>query len=238
MDDHDAAPEPLRPPLDTQALGSLINFSGQDRRNGAEAALLRLLTAVLNEVDYGLVLLDGAGQVIHANHRARLDFKDAHPLSIERDRLLCRDKTSQSSFESALASASHRDQRSLLAMHHQGRALGVSIVPLPGRLHGRQGGLPEGHPVLVALQRNGLVESLSIDAFARSYQLSSRESEVLSALCQGLKPAQIAVQLGVGISTVRSHVHNLKSKTGCKSMIELLQQVAVLPPMLGVLKNG
>jgi DNA-binding CsgD family transcriptional regulator len=224
--------------LDTQALGTLINFSGRDRRNGAEAALLRLLTAVLNEVDYGLVLLDGAGQVIHANHRARQDFQDLHPLFVERDRLVCRDKPAQGQLDAALTAASQRDQRSMLAMQFGGRAVGVSIVPLPGKLQDRQGSSAQGHPVLVALQRKALVETLSVGAFARSYQLSTRESEVLAALCEGLKPAQIALRMGVGVSTVRSHVHNLKSKTGSSSMIELLQQVAVLPPMLGALKNG
>jgi DNA-binding CsgD family transcriptional regulator len=238
MEDLAVASHPTPDPLDTQALGTLINFSGRDRRKGAEAALLRLLTAVLNEVDYGLVLLDGAGQVIHANHRARQDFQDEHPLAVERNRLVCRDRATQGQLEAALTAASRRDQRSLLTMPYQGRALGVSIVPLPGQWQNRLDSTPQGHPILVALQRNGLVESLSVDAFARSYQLSRREQDVLAALCAGHKPAQIAEQLGLGISTVRSHVHNLKSKTGCKSMIELMQKVAVLPPLLGVLKNA
>ncbi|TDM05564.1 MAG: hypothetical protein C4K60_12460 [Ideonella sp. MAG2] len=74
--------------------------------------------------------------------------------------------------------------------------------------------------------------------FARAHNLSGREEEVLGCLCAGMKPAEIARQLRVSESTVRTHVHNLKAKAHCTSMVDLVKRVAVLPPIMTALKAG
>ena len=109
----------------------------------------------------------------------------------------------------------------------------LSIVPLPLALSSRS----NDNAVLLTLQRAQLVEKLSAGAFARARGLSQREEEVLTALCEGLRPTQIAERLGVAVATVRSHVHNLKEKTQCRSMVELVKQVALLPPLVTALKT-
>lgn len=52
-------------------------------------------------------------------------------------------------------------------------------------------------------------------------QLTQREREVLQLLAQGLTNQKIAEQLGVGITTVKTHVGALYAKTGVASRIEL-----------------
>ena len=50
--------------------------------------------------------------------------------------------------------------------------------------------------------------------------------------------AEVAAQLGVGIATVRSQIGSIRQKTGADSIRSLVRQVAVLPPLMGVLRHA
>jgi len=63
------------------------------------------------------------------------------------------------------------------------------------------------------------------DEFARRYQISPREQEVIVLLNQGLGNREIAQKLFVSLATVKSHVHNVYEKTGAKSRYELFRLV-------------
>jgi DNA-binding NarL/FixJ family response regulator len=55
----------------------------------------------------------------------------------------------------------------------------------------------------------------------RGSLLTAREAEVLLLLQQGHANAQIAVELGVGVETIRTHAHNIYRKLGISSRREL-----------------
>jgi DNA-binding CsgD family transcriptional regulator len=219
--------------LDLAALEAELAYRGPERRGGENAGLVRLMASVLDEVDYGLMLLSADGLVVHANHAALRELGSGHPLELRSRRLRARDAQEQPALSDALEGARKRSARSLLNMGTGSSRVGLSIVPLPLALSNRGG----GNAVLMTLQRARLVEKLSVGAFARSHSLSQREEEVLTALCEGLRPTQIAERMGVAVATVRSHVHNLKEKTHCGSMVELVKQVALLPPLVTALKT-
>jgi DNA-binding CsgD family transcriptional regulator len=60
---------------------------------------------------------------------------------------------------------------------------------------------------------------------------------VLEALSAGLHPGEIATRHGVGISTIRSQIGSIRSKTRSDSISALVRQVAVLPPLVGALRS-
>ena len=62
--------------------------------------------------------------------------------------------------------------------------------------------------------------------------------QVLSALCEGLRVKEIAAKLEIGDETVRSHVKRLKAKTGCAGIVDIVNQVSRLPPMVGALRQA
>ncbi|MFO1338050.1 MAG: LuxR C-terminal-related transcriptional regulator [Burkholderiaceae bacterium] len=219
--------------LELAALESELAYRGPERRGGEAAGLVRLMACVLDEVDYGLMLLSSSGLVVHANHAALRELGSSHPLEIRSRRLRARDNQAQPALSEALDGARRRGVRSLLNLGSGDSRIGLSIVPLPLALSSRS----DDNAVLLTLQRAQLVEKLSAGAFARARGLSQREEEVLTALCEGLRPTQIAERLGVAVATVRSHVHNLKEKTQCRSMVELVKQVALLPPLVTALKT-
>ena len=65
-------------------------------------------------------------------------------------------------------------------------------------------------------------EQARLYQFARQYDLSSREVEVLRLLSSGGTTAELAEQLFISESTVKFHIHNLIQKTGTKNRSELV----------------
>jgi DNA-binding CsgD family transcriptional regulator len=52
-------------------------------------------------------------------------------------------------------------------------------------------------------------------------QLSKRERELVILVAQGHTDAQIAAQLYISVSTVRSHLDRIRDKTGCRRRADL-----------------
>jgi DNA-binding CsgD family transcriptional regulator len=67
--------------------------------------------------------------------------------------------------------------------------------------------------------------------FARNHGLTAMEEQVLGLLAQGYSAPEAARQLDVAVSTVRSHVRSLCAKTSAGSVRELVNRVALLPPV-------
>jgi DNA-binding CsgD family transcriptional regulator len=78
---------------------------------------------------------------------------------------------------------------------------------------------------------------LGVHWFARNHGLTLAETRVLEALSEGLQPSEIATRHGVGISTIRSQIGSIRSKTHSDSIGALVRQVAVLPPLVGALRG-
>lgn len=212
-----------------------VSYVGPERRSRGNS-LWQLLAAVLDEVDYGLMLVGDGGQVLHANHFARQMLEGGHWLEIRAGKLKAPNPKCQTQLLDAIMGAQHKDARTMINVALEGKAtVGLSVVPLPIAVDAEA---QTQRPVLITLQRSQLVEALSVGAFARAHGLSRREEEVLGCLCAGMKPSAIAQQLQISEGTIRTHVHNLKVKAHCNSMVELVKRVAVLPPIMTALKAG
>lgn len=70
--------------------------------------------------------------------------------------------------------------------------------------------------------------TLMLRYFSRVYGVTITEEQVLGQLCQGLSTPEIAVQMKLAVSTVRSHVRSLCSKTGVNGVRELANRVGAL----------
>jgi len=81
------------------------------------------------------------------------------------------------------------------------------------------------------LSRVSVSESGVFGAFARNHGLTHTEEQVLVFLCRCLSTPEIAIQMKVAVSTVRSHVRSLCAKTASSGVRELVNRVAILPPI-------
>jgi DNA-binding CsgD family transcriptional regulator len=83
---------------------------------------------------------------------------------------------------------------------------------------------------LLVFAKQHLCDDSTVALFARERGLTGAEAQVLTQVCKGLRPAQVAVLHGVRISTVRTQLRSIRMKTQCQTIRELVQKVSVLPP--------
>lgn len=207
-------------------------YLGPERRAGAPPgqASIALYASMLDEVDYGLLLLSPAGQVLHANHAARTELDEQHPLRRLGGMLGARLGRDVLPLHDALAAA-QRGLRHLLTLGEGEQRVSVAVVPLaasPGAT---------GQATLVVLGKRQMCEGLSVQWFARGHALTQTETRVLEALCAGIAPTRIAKQHGVGMATVRTQIGSIRNKTGSASIRDLVRMVAVLPPLVSALRD-
>lgn len=205
-------------------------YAGPERRNGASLAW-RWLSATLDEIDYGLLLVGDDLQVVHVNHVARAELDDAHPLALEGRSLQARHPRDMPALQAALDGAL-RGLRRMLSLGEEGHEVAISVVPLPVL------GSDARRATLVMLGKREVCSELAVQGFARANGLTPGEARVLVALCRGVPPTEIAREHGVAISTVRSQIGSIRAKTGSASIRELVRQAAALPPLMTVLRAG
>jgi DNA-binding CsgD family transcriptional regulator len=211
------------------------SYSGPDRRAAAAAssALGHCLTCMLDEIDYGMLLVTADAQVVYLNHAARLELDGEHPLQMLGSSLRAHRPQDVAPLYDALASA-QRGLRKLVTLGEGVQRVSVSVVPLPAEDNHCQEGLRP--TTLLVLGKRQVCEQLSVQGFARSMHLTPAETRVLEHLCSGVRPTRIAQQQNVAVSTVRTQIGSIRSKTGAASISDLVRQVAVLPPLVGVLR--
>jgi DNA-binding CsgD family transcriptional regulator len=213
------------------AAAPLPRYSGPERR-GADSALWRWMAAMLDEIDYGMLLVVEDMRVIHANHVARAELDNDHPLQILGQQLRVRRSQDVAPLREAVSAAAARGLRRLLTMGNDNHRISVAVVPLLTLS-------PDwGSATLLVFGKRQMCEELSVHWFARSHKLTQAEAQVLKALCAGAPPNEIAKRQGVAISTVRTQISSIRAKTGAQSIRDLVRQVAVLPPLVSALRGA
>ena len=203
-----------------------LPYRGPERR-GATLTLWHWLSAALDEIDYGIVLVGTGGAAHHANEAALAELDAQHPLLLLHGELRARRGSDAQQLQAALHDAQCRGLRRLLTLGEGAQQISVSVVPLvmPGA-------------TLVILGKRQMGADLALQGFARLHRLTACEARVLARLCSGSRPSEIAAEHGVALSTVRSQISSIRLKTGATSIRALLAQVAVLPPLMGRLRSG
>jgi DNA-binding CsgD family transcriptional regulator len=187
-------------------------------------AVARCAWRVLEEIDYGLIVLGASGELQHAN---QLGWSE-----LSRDRFFHLDDGQVVGGSAALTQelrrglqAAAQGRRHMLMLRDDSDVLPVTCVPL----------MPmEGSatPVLLMLARQSATKNLNVGFFSRTHGLTAAEESVLRHLCDGLQVKEIARAKGITPSTVRTHLRSLREKTGLRHIRLLAQRVAMLPPML------
>jgi DNA-binding CsgD family transcriptional regulator len=227
--------EPGHLPAPLAPISSRAGRRASDRpESGWSDAAPDWLGAALDEIDYGVLVVDADGQVAHQNRAARYDLDDTHPLELVSGQLRARAGADREALRVALQQAAERGLRKLLAIGGDAQPLCVSVVPL-GRTAARPQRLQAA--VLVILGKREMCGPFSVLGYARSLGLTPTEGRVLAELCAGASAREVAKMLGVALSTVRTHINSIRAKTGASSICSLVRQMALLPPLMGALAN-
>lgn len=189
-----------------------------------------MLARVLDEIDHGLILVDLTGRILHANHPARRELASARTLRNDAGMLCAATQDMQAKVRQALRDADH-DCRSIVELDHASEPLSLAFVPLGA---GRAG--VQVDAVLIMCSRRPGVEVLTVQMFARAKRLTKAEQNVLAQLCAGHRAEEIACLHGICLSTVRTHIKNVRQKTGSSSIREIVQRVSRMPQIVSALR--
>jgi DNA-binding CsgD family transcriptional regulator len=198
---------------DLSELGGMMDTGGVALKAGAD-----WLTT-------GVMLIDEGLHVLYQNRAAAAIVDSAEQIALEDgQRLAVHDKQAQARLESLLKQAAAPGGRDGLA---------VVAVPRPP---------PEG-PLELLLARytgnNGHGEFRALlflvdperplrgaeELLCTLHGLTRSEARLAALLAQGLRPAEAAARLGVGITTVRSHLRQLFRKTATRRQAELVRRI-------------
>src|SRR6185369_2402548 len=184
-----------------------------------------VLMLLMDELAHGVVVTTVEGRLLHANLAARRELGRQRVLGLRHRVLHAFTPAGSKSLKAALAKAAE-GKRSLIGLSPaEGAVVTVAVLPLKGEERDR----PPNAALLFA--RESVCEALMLCFFARSHALTATEEHVLGILCQGFSAPQIAAQMDVAVSTIRSHVRSLCAKTRSSGVRQLVNRVAVLPPV-------
>ena len=214
---------------------------------------LGLLQAVLNQVDYGLAVVDAqTHRLIFANAQAQSALQarstQATGLCLTHGYLQARDPQNAEALSTALTKTVSR-VRGLLRLGGSGSEQTVAVMPLArfaasaGASHTntdedeydyvdtKDATTQQSNLALLVFAKQQLCDTTTVTLFARESGLTCAEGQVLAQVCKGLRPAQIATHQGVQVSTVRTQLRAIRHKTASDSMRELVRKVSTLPPV-------
>jgi DNA-binding CsgD family transcriptional regulator len=192
--------------------------------NVPPAPTAEVLAQVADALAWPLFLVRPDGLLLHANLAGRELLRKGRALHLAPDhRLQPTAVRRRQAMIEALRAASVGQQRVVLLGPAGPAGFSATVTPLTS---------PEGSPgpLLLALAPAEAPGSDS-DDFSAMHGLSAAESRVMRRLALGESSSRAALALGVKPATVRTQVVSIRRKTGHGSVFELLQALAVMPPL-------
>jgi DNA-binding CsgD family transcriptional regulator len=188
-----------------------------------------ILSAALDLLVVGIVLVDGECRVVHANRAAVRWLEEAQAVRRVHGRLTANDPAAALALRVAVAQAARSGhQRSVKTgietpiPDADGRDLAAWVLPLSAGLADKLDA-PRAAQVAVFLREIGDTAQLPGELLARHYGITPAECRVLMFLVKGMSPNETAGALGCSETTVRTHLQHLFAKTGTRGQPDLIR---------------
>ena len=205
--------------------------AGHTAANALQGALL---ASVLDEIDYGLMVLGAEAQILFANQLARQELGGERFVRRRQDQLAASAARHGAKIDLALANI-RRGQRSLLSLSGTDGELALSFVPLnPGVQSAAL--TPDAPLALVIFGKRDACELLTLHQYGHLHGLTPAEQALMPAISRGLGAEAIAQQQCVAVTTVRTQLGSIRGKTGASSLRTLMARLTTLPPIRPVFK--
>jgi DNA-binding CsgD family transcriptional regulator/PAS domain-containing protein len=193
----------------------------------------------LDGLSAGMFLVDQDGRIIHANASGHALLGEGAALCKAGDRMRPTDAAAARALKEIVAAASTSDHASGIKgiavplTGRDGEPYAAHVLPLAsGRRHRVQARYSAVAAVFI---RKAEIETPSPpEVIAQHYQLTPTELRVLLAIVEVGGVRETSDALGIGESTVKTHLHRLFSKTRTSRQADLVKLVASFSsPLLG-----
>jgi DNA-binding CsgD family transcriptional regulator len=166
-----------------------------------------MLSATLDLLVVGVVLVDAEARIVHANRAGARHLDEAQAVRRSDDRLSARDPGAAAALREAVRTATQAGAALMPAK------TGIEI-PIAGT---------GGRDLAAWVREIGEVAPLPGELFVRRYGITPAECRVLMLLTQGMSPKEAAEALGCSEATVRTHIQRLLAKTGTGGQPDLMR---------------
>lgn len=191
----------------------------------------KTLTNVLDALAVGLLLIDSNGRIVHANAAAEEILNAADFLRSSGGRLVASDTRSDHVLREIAAVSIDGDA----AVGVKGIAMGLvardgdpyvaHVLPLTSGAR-RDTGAAYAAVAAVFVRKATLEYPSSPDIIGMAYNLTPAELRVLSGIVEIGGVPEVAAELGVADTTVKTHLRRLFEKTGTSRQADLVKLVA------------
>lgn len=189
------------------------------------------LHSALEVLPNGLALVTRTGRLLYANQAARRLMRENDAIRVVEGRLTMRDEESATALDLALSVASEgpllcERGSGIPALGSTGHRAILHILPLHyGALRST---LDAEASVAIFMTQETSYAPPPTDALRVLYGLTPAEVRICELMLQGLTPNEISEQIGVAVSTARTHLLRIFQKTGTDRQADLVRLVASL----------
>lgn len=193
--------------------------------------LVPALVRMADALAWPLVLVDEQGALHHANDSGHAVLASGQPMRLDAQlRLQPASPSHRADFCRALQAAAAGQVRELRWLGRPGGSTAMlrPLAPLPG-----------ASVLLLLLDlkpdfHGTATRRPDVAAYGQAHDLSPAQQQLLQALAEGRRVAQLATDLKLPPSTVRSRLVALRRKTGHAGIDALLRTLWALPPAQGI----
>lgn len=200
------------------------------------------LEETIDSLSTGILLTEQHGRITYMNNAAERILKSGNALRATNGRLTAvrpgaRDALSKALAQSVDGKAPAKTGRHEVALPvEDGAGLIASVLPLEWR-QGRNPLSPLPGAAAIIVQDPADPPPLPGEAFAQLYDLTAAEQRVLQLMVQGFTPQDVGAELGVSVTTVKTHLQRLFAKTNTPRQADLVRLVMSMTPPVRPQRN-
>jgi len=179
----------------------------------------------------GMLLVDKAGRIVHANTAAHSLLASGDVLGASDGRLVANDDEAGRTLRDIFSSASQGDTAigirgiSVPLVDREGSHYVAHVLPLTSGAR-RRTGISYAAAAALFVQRAELQTTSPPELIAKHYRLTPTELRVLLAIVEVGGVPEVAGALGVADTTVKTHLGRVYEKTGTSRQADLVKLVA------------
>ena len=203
-------------------IGKLIEFKT------AQAAAL---ADALDGLSAAMLFVDSSGRITHANAAGRAMIADGDVLRAPLGRLTASDPDVNRALRSIFLAAASGDAAigvrgvAVPLVARDGERYVAHVLPLSSGAR-RSTGVGYAAAAALFVQKAALATRSQPEAIAKTYRLTAMEVRVLLTIVEVGGVPEVAETLGIGESTVKSHLKRLYEKTGAHRQADLVKLFA------------
>jgi DNA-binding CsgD family transcriptional regulator len=196
-----------------------------------KTAQAETLADAMDGISAGMYLVDATGRVVHANMAGHVMLNSSDVLSVAGGRLISGDLQADQALAETFTAAGHGEPTvgtkgiavSLIARN--GKRYVAHVLPLTAGAR-RRAGASYAAAAALFVHKAVLETPSALEVIAKTYRLTPTELRVLLAIVEVGGVPEVADALGIGETTVKTHLGRLYGKTDTRRQADLVKLVA------------